>query len=187
MNPKPITLPLTDDVISTLHAGDLVVLSGVLLTARDAAHARLFDALKRQEPLPVDLTGQTVYYVGPAPAQPGQVVGSAGPTSSYRMDPFTPALLDQGLKGIIGKGDRSPAVIDALTRNHAVYFTAIGGLGALISVSIVASEVIAYPDLGTEAIHRFVVADFPAIVTIDCFGNNLYTTQQALYRKESHE
>ena len=187
MNPKPITLPLTDDVISTLQAGDLVVLSGVLLTARDAAHARLFDALLRQEPLPVDLAGQTVYYVGPAPAQPGQIVGSAGPTSSYRMDPFTPALLDQGLKGIIGKGDRSPAVIDALKRNHAVYFTAIGGLGALISESIVASEVIAYPDLGTEAIHRFVVADFPAIVTIDSFGNNLYTTQQALYRKESHE
>lgn len=187
MNPKTITLPLTDDIILTLRAGDLVVLSGVVLTARDAAHARLFDALKRHEPLPVDLIGQTVYYVGPTPAQPGQVVGSAGPTSSYRMDPFTPALLDHGLKGIIGKGDRSPAVIEALIRNHAVYFTAIGGLGALISESIVASEVIAYPDLGTEAIHRFIVKDFPAIVTIDCFGNNLYTTQQALYRKVPHE
>ena len=187
MNPKKIALPLTDEVISTLQAGDLVHLSGVLYTARDAAHARLFETLNRNEPLPVDLKGHTVYYVGPTPAQPGQVVGSAGPTSSYRMDPFTPALLDYGLKGIIGKGDRSRVVIEALIRNHAVYFTAIGGLGALISESIVASEVIAYPDLGTEAIHRFTVQDFPAIVTIDCFGNNLYTTQQALFRKESHE
>jgi fumarate hydratase subunit beta len=187
MKPIKVTLPLTDSVISTLQAGDLVHLSGVVYTARDAAHARLFEALSRHEALPIDVVGQTVYYVGPTPAQPGQVVGSAGPTSSYRMDPFTPALLEHGLKGIIGKGDRSSAVIDALKRNHAVYFTAIGGLGALISESIVASEVIAYPDLGTEAIHRFVVADFPAIVTIDCFGNNLYTTQQALYRKEPHE
>lgn len=187
MNPKKITLPLTDEVISTLQAGDLVHLNGIVLTARDAAHARLFEALIHQETLPVDLKGQIVYYVGPSPAQPGQVVGSAGPTSSYRMDPFTPALLDYGLKGIIGKGDRSQSVIDALIRNHAVYFTAIGGLGALISESIVASEVIAYPDLGTEAVHRFNVEDFPAIVTIDSFGNNLYTTQQALYRKESHE
>ena len=187
MNAKNITLPLTDEVISTLHAGDLVHLNGVLYTARDAAHARLFEALNRKEPLPVDFKGHTVYYVGPTPAQPGQVVGSAGPTSSYRMDPFTPALLDYGLKGIIGKGDRSSAVIEALVRNHAVYFTAIGGLGALISESIIASDVIAYADLGTEAIHRFTVNDFPAIVTIDCFGNNLYTSQQALSRKDSHD
>ena len=174
-------------MIASLKAGDVIHLNGIILTARDAAHARLVDALKRNERLPVELAGQTVYYVGPTPAQPGQVVGSAGPTSSYRMDPFTPALLDQGLKGIIGKGDRNKAVIDALIRNHAVYFTAIGGLGALISESIVASEVIAYADLGTEAIHRFTVKDFPAIVTIDCTGNNLYTTQQALYRKDPHE
>lgn len=187
MTQRRITLPLSDEVIATLKAGDVVYLSGEMLTGRDAAHARLFAALQHGEPLPIDLRGQTIYYVGPAPAQPGQVVGSAGPTSSYRMDPFTPALLDRGLKGIIGKGDRSPAVIDALKRNHAVYFTAIGGLGALIAESIVASEVIAYADLGTEAIHRFTVKDFPVIVTIDAAGNNLYTTQQALYRKDSHE
>lgn len=187
MTQRSISLPLSDEVIATLKAGDVVFLNGELLTGRDAAHARLDAALQRGEALPVDLRGQTIYYVGPAPAQPGQVVGSAGPTSSYRMDPFTPALLDIGLKGIIGKGDRSPAVIDALVRNHAVYFTAIGGLGALISESIIASEVIAYADLGTEAIHRFIVKDFPAIVTIDASGNNLYTTQQALYRKESHD
>ena len=161
----------------------MVYLSGTLITGRDAAHQRLNQCLSEGKPLPVSLVGEVIYYVGPAPAKPGFAVGSAGPTSSYRMDPFTPALLDQGLKGIIGKGDRNQAVIDALIRNKAVYFAAIGGLGATISKSIIKSEVLCYEDLGTEAIHRFWVKDFPAIVCIDAYGNDLYQIEQAKYRE----
>lgn len=183
MRDLKIQLPLDEKTALSLRAGDSVSLTGTLITGRDAAHQRLFDCLKQGAELPISLIGEVIYYVGPAPAKPGHAVGSAGPTSSYRMDPFTPVLLDQGLKGIIGKGDRDQAVIDALIRNKAVYFAAIGGLGATISKSILKSEVIAYPDLGPEAIHRFWVKDFPAIVVIDALGNDLYAIEQAKYRK----
>jgi len=183
MNELKIQLPLDEMTALSLKAGDMVFLSGTLITGRDAAHQRLTDCLSLGNPLPISLKGEVIYYVGPAPAKPGSAVGSAGPTSSYRMDPFTPALLDQGLKGIIGKGDRDQAVIDALIRNKAVYFAAIGGLGATISKSIIKSEVLCYEDLGTEAIHRFWVKDFPAIVVIDAFGNDLYQIEQAKYRE----
>lgn len=181
---KHIQLPLDLDTRLSLHAGDTVLLSGSMLTGRDAAHQRLVNALNSGEALPIKLEGEVIYYVGPAPARPTHAVGSAGPTSSYRMDPFTPALLDAGLIGIIGKGNRNQSVIDALVRNQAVYFAAIGGLGALIAQSIVKSEVLAYEDLGTEAIHRFWVEDFPVVVAIDAYGNNLYQIEQAKYREE---
>lgn len=183
MRDLKIQLPLDEKTALSLRAGDSVSLTGTLITGRDAAHQRLFDCLKQGQELPIALKGEVLYYVGPAPAKPGHAVGSAGPTSSYRLDPFTPALLDQGLKGIIGKGDRDQAVIDALIRNKAVYFAAIGGLGATISKSILKSDIIAYPELGPEAIHRFWVKDFPAIVVIDTLGNDLYTIEQAKYRK----
>ena len=170
---KHITLPLTEDTIQDLKAGDSVLLSGTVITGRDAAHKRLFELIEKGEPLPVSVSGETIYYVGPAPAKPGYVVGPAGPTSSYRMDKFTPALLDLGMKGMIGKGARSQAVIDAIVRNKAVYFAAIGGAAALISRSIKKSELLAYEDLGTEAIYRFTVEDFPAIVVIDSYGNSV--------------
>ncbi len=178
-----ITLPLNEETALSLRAGDSVFLSGTLITGRDAAHQRLSDCLKQGLPLPLSLVGEVLYYVGPAPAKPDHAVGSAGPTSSYRMDPFTPALLDLGLKGIIGKGDRSQAVIDALIKNKAIYFAAIGGLGATISKSILKSEVLCYDDLGPEAIHRFWVKDFPAIVVIDTLGQDLYQIEQAKYRE----
>lgn len=183
MNPRKIQLPLDEETILSLNAGDAVLLSGPMITGRDAAHQRLIESLSKGQALPVSLKGEVIYYVGPAPAKPGFAVGSAGPTSSYRMDPFTPALLDEGLKGIIGKGDRSPQVIDALIRNKAVYFAAIGGLGATISKSIFKSEILAYADLGTEAIQRFWVHDFPAIVVIDAKGRDLYQIEQAKYRE----
>ena len=183
MKELKIQLPLDEKTILSLKAGDMVYLSGSLITGRDAAHQRLSEALAQGQALPISIKGEVIYYVGPAPAKPGSAVGSAGPTSSYRMDPFTPDLLDQGLKGIIGKGDRNQAVIEALVRNKAVYFAAVGGLGATISKSIVKSEVLCYEDLGTEAIHRFWVKDFPAIVVIDAFGNDLYQIEQAKYRE----
>lgn len=169
-----VRLPLEQPAIDALHAGDHVLLSGVLLTARDAAHKRLVEALERGEPLPVNLNGQVVYYVGPAPAKPGQPIGSAGPTTSGRLDPYTPALLAAGMRGMIGKGYRSPEVRKAITRYGAVYFAALGGTGALLARHITAAEVIAYPDLGPEAIHRLTVVDFPAIVVNDCYGNDAY-------------
>ena len=181
---KKIQLPLDEETILSLHAGDTVLLSGSLITGRDAAHQRLIQTLEKGEDLPIELKGEVIYYVGPAPASPNHSVGSAGPTSSYRMDPFTPTLLDAGLKGIIGKGNRSQSVIDALVRNKAVYFAAIGGLGALIAQTITKSEVLAYADLGTEAIHRFWIEDFPVVVAIDAYGDNLYQIEQAKYRKE---
>ena len=170
---KRIQLPLTDDVIKELHAGDSVLISGSVITGRDAAHKRLYELIQKGEPLPVDIQGEVIYYVGPAPAKPGHVVGPAGPTSSYRMDKYTPALLDRGLKGMIGKGARNSEVVDSMIKNGAVYFAAIGGAAALISKSIKKAEILAYEDLGTEAIYRFEVDDFPAIVVIDSKGGML--------------
>ena len=174
MEPKRITAPLDQATIDGLHAGDHVLISGTLLTARDAAHKRLADALKRGEPLPVDLTGQVVYYVGPAPAKPGQPVGSAGPTTSGRLDPYTPALLEAGMRGMIGKGYRSPETRDAIARYGAVYMAALGGTGALLARRITSAEVVAYEDLGPEAIHRLTVVDFPVIVVNDRYGGDAY-------------
>lgn len=171
---KKITLPLTDDQISTLRAGDSVLITGTMITGRDAAHKRLFELAENGGALPVDISGETIYYVGPAPAKPGYAVGPAGPTSSYRMDKYTPKLLDMGLKGMIGKGRRSDEVIDAIVRNHAVYFAAIGGAAALIAKSIKKTEPICYEDLGTESVRRYYVEDFPCVVAIDCEGNNVY-------------
>ena len=171
---KKLTLPLTDAAIDSLRAGDMVYLTGILYSARDAAHKRMIETLQKGEPLPFAIQGATVYYLGPTPAREGQVIGSAGPTTSSRMDKYTPALLDLGLKGMIGKGKRSPEVIDSIIRNHAVYFAAIGGAGALLSKQIRQSRVIAYEDLGTEAIREMYVEDFPVIVVIDCQGSNLY-------------
>lgn len=183
MNQKTVHLPLDDVTIMSLHAGDIVTLTGTMLTGRDAAHQRLFDCLQNGKPLPVEITGEVIYYVGPAPTKPGHVIGSAGPTSSYRMDAFTPALLDHGLKGMIGKGDRNQEVIQAIIRNKAIYFAAIGGLGAMISKSILKAELLCYEDLGTEAIQRFWVKDFPAIVVIDATGHNLYHQEQTKYKE----
>ena len=177
---KRITLPLTKEMVSTLHAGDSVLLSGVLYTARDAAHKRLCEALQKGEPLPIDLQDATIYFAGPAPAKPHQVIGSCGPTTSYRMDAYSPALIAEGLTGMIGKGRRSPDVIHAMA-GRAVYFGATGGCGALIAQCIRKAEVVAYEDLGAEAIHRLEVEDFPVTVIIDSFGANLYDIGPAQY------
>ncbi len=174
MNTINITTPLDDTTIAGLKAGDRVFIEGIIYTARDAAHSRLREMINNNEALPIDLRGQVIYYVGPTPAAEGRVIGSAGPTTSTRMDIVTPMLLEKGLKGMIGKGDRSKAVIDAIVRNKCVYFAAVGGAGALIASSIVETEVVAFPELGTEAIRRLKVKDFPAIVAIDAYGNNLY-------------
>ena len=179
---KHITLPITDEVIRGLKAGDSVLLTGTILTGRDAAHKRLFELIEAGKELPVDLKGELIYYVGPAPAKPGCAVGPAGPTSSYRMDKYTPALLDLGLKGMIGKGARSRAVIDAMVRNGCVYFAAIGGAAALIAKSIKNEELLCYEDLGTEAVRRYTVENFPCIVAIDCEGNNVYESEPKKYR-----
>ena len=166
---KRIQLPITDEDIKSLKAGDSVLLTGTIITGRDAAHKRLFELIEKGEELPVDVRGELIYYVGPAPAKPGYAVGPAGPTSSYRMDKFTPALLDLGMKGMIGKGARSQEVIDAIVRNKAVYFAAIGGAAALIAKSIKKEEILCYEDL-----RRYTVEDFPCIVAIDSEGNNVY-------------
>ena len=181
--PQKIIFPLDDEAIRGLRAGDPVLITGTMLTARDAAHKRLYALLEQGRELPVDLKGQVIYYVGPAPAKPGYAVGPAGPTSSYRMDAYTPALLDLGLKGMIGKGARSAPVVEAIVRNRGVYFAAIGGAAALIARSIVKEELLCYEDLGTEAIRRYTVKDFPAIVAIDSLGNNVYETEMKKYRK----
>lgn len=181
---KKLTLPLDPNDILSLNAGDAVLLSGTLLTARDAAHKRLYELLQKGESLPFDIKGETVYYVGPAPAKKGYVIGPAGPTSSYRMDKYTPALLDLGLRGIIGKGERSDEVISSIVKNHAVYFAAIGGAAALISKSIVKSEPVCYEDLGTEAVRRYTVEDFPCIVAIDSKGNDVYKLGREKYCRE---
>ncbi len=174
MKIKQVILPLQDDCIKDLRAGDLVSLSGYLYTGRDAAHKRLLDAIKKNESLPFNLRNETIYYVGPAPSKPGKIIGSAGPTTSYRMDPFTVPLLDRGLKAMIGKGTRSQLVIEAIKRNGCIYFGAVGGAAALISKSIVEKELVAYEDLGPEAIYRLKVQDFPVIVVIDSRGQSLY-------------
>ena len=171
---KNISTPITDEVIDTLKAGDFVYITGTIYTARDAAHARLYSTIQNNESIPFELSNNIVYYLGPTPARPGQVIGSAGPTTSSRMDKYTPLLLEQGMKGMIGKGKRSEAVIKAMVKNHSVYFAAIGGAGALLSKCIKAAEAIAYDDLGTEAIRKLRVEKLPVIVAIDCKGNNMY-------------
>ena len=178
---KKITAPLTEEQARSLRAGDNVLISGVIYTGRDAAHKRLCELLEEGKELPVDLKDAIIYYVGPAPAQPGQVIGSAGPTTSYRMDAYSPTLIAEGLTGMIGKGKRGPEVIAAMREHGAVYFGAIGGCGALLSKCIKKAEVIAYEDLGAEAIRRLEVEDFPAIVIIDAEGNNLYESGRAAY------
>lgn len=169
---QKLATPLSN--VTFLRAGDLVSISGIIYTARDVAHKRLIHLINNGEPLPFDLDGAIIYYVGPCPAKPGRPIGSAGPTTSSRMDVLTAPLLKQGLKGMIGKGGRSAEVITAIKKHGAVYFAAVGGAGALISQHIKDSEIIAYPELGTEAIRRLVVEDFPVIVAIDSMGNNLY-------------
>lgn len=180
---KKITLPITDEDIKDLKAGDSVLLTGTILTGRDAAHKRLYELIEQDKPLPVDIKGELIYYVGPAPAKPGYAVGPAGPTSSYRMDKYAPSLLDLGLKGMIGKGARNQDVIDSIVKNKCVYFVAIGGAAALIAKSIKSEEMLCYEDLGTEAIRRYTVEDFPCIVAIDSEGNNVYETEPEKYRK----
>jgi fumarate hydratase subunit beta len=171
---KAITTPLSDEVVKSLKIGEKVSISGVIYTARDAAHKRLVELIEEGKELPFDPAGQIIYYVGPAPAKPGHAVGSAGPTTSYRMDAYAPTLIAHGLKGMIGKGTRDKNVQDAMVKYGAVYFAAIGGAGALISKSIEKAEVIAYPELGAEAVRRMEVKDFPAIVAIDAHGDDLY-------------
>ncbi len=177
-----IKSPLDEETIKKLKAGDQVLITGIIYTARDAAHKRLVEALDKSEKLPFDLTNQTVYYMGPSPAKPGQVIGSAGPTTSGRMDSYAPRLMAAGLKGMIGKGNRSQAVKDAIQKYKAVYFAAIGGAGALISKSIKKAEVIAYEDLGAEAIRRLEVESFPATVINDIHGADLYEQGKAKYQ-----
>lgn len=171
---KYVNAPLTEGAAAELKAGDYVYLSGTIYTARDAAHKRMYEALERGEQLPFLMENNVIYYMGPSPARPGKPIGSAGPTTSGRMDKYTSALLDLGLKGMIGKGKRNQAVRDAIVRNGAVYFAAVGGAGALLSQSILSSEVIAYEDLGTEAIRKLEVKNFPVIVVMDAQGNSLY-------------
>lgn len=173
---KHVTAPIDKETARSLKAGDYVYISGTIYTARDAAHKRMDETLRCGGALPVDIKGQMIYYMGPSPAREGRPIGSAGPTTASRMDKYTPRLLELGMGAMIGKGKRSPGVIDAIVRNGAVYFAAVGGAGALLSKCITSSEVIAYDDLGTEAIRRLTVEDFPAIVVIDSEGNNLYET-----------
>lgn len=183
-NIKEITTPLTGKTIQDLKAGDNVSITGYIYTGRDAAHKRLYNLLQEGKELPVNIVGQIMYYVGPAPTPPGYKCGSAGPTTSYRMDPYTPALLDMGLKGMIGKGLRSKEVVDSMKKNGAIYFAAVGGVAAVIAKSIKSSEVVAYEDLGPEAIHKYYVEGFPAIVCIDAKGNNLYESEPPKYMKQ---
>ena len=182
---KKITAPLTEEQSRSLRCGDNVLISGVIYTGRDAAHKRLCELLEEGKELPVDLKDGIIYYVGPAPAQPGQVIGSAGPTTSYRMDAYSPYLIKEcGLTGMIGKGKRNDDVINAMKEYGAVYFGAIGGAGALLSQSVVKSEIVAYEDLGAEALRRLEVKDMPLTVVIDCYGENLYQTGVAEYLKQ---
>lgn len=173
---KKISAPITEKDTVNLNSGDYVYITGTIYTARDAAHKRMAEALAAGEPLPIDMKNNIIYYMGPSPAREGRPIGSAGPTTASRMDKYAPDLLDLGLKGMIGKGKRSKAVIDAIVRNGAVYFAAVGGAGAILSKCIKKSTVIAYDDLGTEAIRELEVEDFPVVVVIDSDGNNLYET-----------
>lgn len=181
---KKITTPITEEIAQELTAGDYVYLSGEIYVARDAAHKRMMEVLDRGEALPIDIENATIYYMGPSPAREGRPIGSAGPTTASRMDKYAPTLLDLGQKAMIGKGKRTKEVLDAIVRNKAVYFAAVGGAGALLSKCIVESEVICYDDLGAEAIRKLKVRDFPVIVVADCHGNNLYETAILEYCKE---
>ena len=181
---KHISVPLTPESAASLRAGDYVYLTGTIYTARDAAHKRMQETLMRGEKLPIDMENNVIYYMGPSPARSGRPIGSAGPTTASRMDKYAPELLDLGLKGKIGKGKRSQAVKEAVIRNGAVYFAAVGGAGALLSKSILQSEVIAYDDLGTEAIRKLEIKDFPVIVVMDAQGNDLYATATEQYCRE---
>ena len=178
-----IETPLTKEKCSSLRSGDIVEITGTIYTARDAAHKRMTEEYEKTGKFPFEMKNSIIYYAGPSPAKPGQVIGSAGPTTSYRMDSYAPFLLDKGETGMIGKGDRSEAVTEAMKRNGAVYFAATGGAAALISNSIKKARVIAYSDLGAEAVHELYVENFPAVVVIDCQGNNLYKAEKEKYRK----
>ena len=181
---RHIKAPVSKEDAVALSAGDYVYLTGTIYTARDAAHKRMKEALDRRESLPFDIRGNMIYYMGPSPAREGRPIGSAGPTTASRMDKYTPQLLDLGMGGMIGKGKRSEEVIKAIVRNKAVYFAAVGGAGALLSKCITSSEIIAYDDLGTEAIRRLEIKDFPVDVLIDSKGNNLYETAIEKYRED---
>ncbi len=181
---KDITTPLTDADVESLRSGDRVRITGVLYTARDAAHGRLWPLIQESKPLPIDVRGQIIYYTGPSPTRPGDVVGSVGPTTGSRMDKFTPALLELGLKATIGKGHRGQAVKDALRRYRGIYFGAVGGAGAVLSEYVKKLEIVAYEDLGTEAIRRLEVKDFPVIVVNDCHGGDLYQDGMKAYARE---
>ena len=180
---KKITTPLIDKVLEGLHIGDKLLITGVIYTGRDAAHKRLIELIDQGKELPFDIQGQIIYFVGPAPAKPGRPIGSAGPTTSYRMDAYSPTLIKLGLKGMIGKGARAKEVKDAMVRDKAVYFAAVGGAAALISKTIKKAEVVAYEDLGAEAINRLWVEDFPAIVVNDIYGGDLYEQGVKAYRR----
>jgi len=177
-----IDTPLTDEMVEKLKIGDKVLINGIIYTGRDAAHKRLVELINKGEPLPFDLSGQIIYYVGPTPPKPGHPIGSAGPTTSYRMDPYAPILIAKGLKGMIGKGSRGREVIDAIKKYKAIYFAATGGAGALLSKRIKKAEVIAYEDLGAEAIRRLEIEDFPVTVVNDVHGNDLYMEGMEKYR-----
>jgi fumarate hydratase subunit beta len=180
---KHIQAPLNREEIKNLKSGDYVYITGTIYTARDAAHKRMYEALQNGEDLPIEMKDNVIYYMGPSPAREGRPIGSAGPTTSSRMDKYAPKLLDMGLGAMIGKGKRNQAVLDAIVRNQSVYFAAIGGAGALLSKCITSSEVIAYDDLGAEAIRKMEVKDFPVVVVVDSEGNNLYETAVMKYRK----
>ena len=173
---RHINVPMTKEKAASLKAGDYVYLTGTIYTARDAAHKRMDEALDRGEALPFDIEGSIIYYMGPSPAREGRPIGSAGPTTASRMDKYTPRLLDLGMGAMIGKGKRSKVVMDAIVRNGAVYFAAVGGAGAILSKCILSSEIVAYEDLGTEAVRRLTIQDFPVVVVMDTLGNNLYET-----------
>ena len=180
---RHINVPFDADIVKELKAGDYVYLTGTIYTARDAAHKRMYEALQKGEELPFDIEGNVIYYMGPSPAREGRPIGSAGPTTASRMDKYTPALLDLGMRGMIGKGRRTEAVRESMMKNQAVYFAAVGGAGALLSKSILQAEVIAYEDLGTEAIRKLEIKDFPVIVVMDCEGNNLYDMAIEQYKE----
>jgi fumarate hydratase subunit beta len=179
-----LTPPLNDEDVEKLKIGDRILINGIIYTGRDAAHKRLFDLLKVGKNMPFDIKGQIIYYVGPAPAKPGQALGSAGPTTSYRMDAYSPSLIERGLKGMIGKGMRSDAVKEAMKKYKAVYFAATGGAGALLAKRVKKAEIVAYEDLGPEAIRRLVVEDLPVIVVNDVRGNDLYIEGEKKYRRK---
>ena len=187
MAPKTLNLPLSPQAAAAVRAGEAYNLNGVLYTARDAAHKRLVELLDKNQELPFDAQGQVIYYVGPCPAPPGKVIGSAGPTTSGRMDVYTPRLLAAGIWGLVGKGDRSPEVVAALKKHGAVYFAAVGGAGALIARHITAAQVVAFPELGPEAIYRLEVRDLPVVAAIDSLGNNYYVRGREIYGWKNHQ